>query len=195
MKTLTDWRSQTQPTDDGHLLWIGHRHHGTPSFYIGKRHHSAPAHVYTTHHGRPPVGKVTTHCRVPCCVLPEHLLDYNDRQELYRANAEKRLRPRASGFCANGHRWEDNAEYQRGGQRNCNACRSGQAPVLNDLAVEFALAGVPEELARPDELEAVRRAICIAGLTHAQAAPLVGRSPRTVSRWAKRHGWKKPALR
>lgn len=189
----TDWRTNTQPTDDGHLIWTALRHNGTPTLVAGKRRHSAPAYVYTTHHGRPPVGKVTTSCRILGCVEPTHLLDYNDRQELYQLLAAKRFKSNRQ-TCGNGHAWSENGAFERTGQRRCDACRAGQTADVSDLAVQFALAGTPEELTRLEELEVVRRAICITGATHEQVAPLIGRSPRTVTRWARKHGWKKPAL-
>jgi hypothetical protein len=190
---IGDWRASCTPTDDGHLLWTGHRNHGTPSLIIGRRKYSVPAHVYAQIHHRKPTGHVTTTCRIPDCVLPEHLVDADDRQIIHQAAAAAMGRPTTEGHCAKGHAWVEWAYFGSDGRRSCWACRTGQPEVVNDLAIEFALAGCPEDLARPDALETVRRAICVRGLTHVQAAALVERSPRTIARWARAYGWRKKA--
>lgn len=187
-----DWRAYTRTTDDGHLMWTGRRHSTTPMIYIGKQRISVPAHVYTETRRRPPIGRVLTTCRVLDCVLPEHLTDAEDRQRANRATGERLGLATLEGACPKGHLWADWAVINADGRRRCQACRHGMPLTLDPFAIEFALAGCPEDLSRPDAMETVRRAICVRGLTHAQAARLVERSPRTVTRWAVANGWRRP---
>jgi hypothetical protein len=190
---MDDWRTHTQHTDDGHLLWTGMLRRGVPSLYHGSRHHrSASVVIYTEHHQRPPHGPVTNTCRIKHCVQPEHLVDYNDRQRIYRQYAEEQGMATTDGYCDRGHPWADSAVFEARGHRFCGACANGEPPVVNEIGISLVLAGCPEVLSRRDRQEAVRHLICRAGKTHEQVAPLVGVSPRTVTRWAVRHGWRKP---
>lgn len=185
-----DWRTHVHPEGE-HLIWAGPRQNTTPSLYIRYRRIAVRQFIYAEHHGRRASGCVTTSCDTRDCVKPEHLLDFEDRQARYLHVAEEVGRATTDGYCALGHPWTA-AVFDRDGRRCCWDCRCGEPPVVKGLAVELALAGCPDDLAKPDELEVVRRAICVKGYTHKQAAALVERSPRTVTRWAVRHGWRKP---
>ena len=189
----TDLTSRTRPTNDGHLLWTGATHEGAPVFHIGgKRYRSAAALVYSQHHQRPPVGRVTSTCDRKGCVLPAHLADQDERQEAYRRIAEERGKPTIYGYCNQGHAWADSAVFCADGTRGCRDCRRRSPAVSNTVGIELTLAGRPEELSRLDQLEAARRLICNRGASHDQTARLVGRSSRTVTRWAVQNKWKKP---
>jgi hypothetical protein len=185
-----DWGTRIQATDDGHLLWTGLTHKGTP-ILTNNHHRSIRRDAYAQHHGRTPVGPVRATCEHQLCMRGDHLSDQNDRQRAYQQVAEHRGLPTRSGYCNNGHPWADTAVFQADGRRRCDSCIHGEPPVDHSVSIEITITGRPEELPRRDQMEAVRRLICHRGATHEQVAHLVGRSPRTVSRWAARYGWRK----
>jgi hypothetical protein len=184
----------TQPTSDGHLLWTGPvRTDGGPIIYLTqKRHRSVLIIAFTADRHREPVGKVKSTCHVPLCIAPAHLADHPERQAAYIKVAEANGMATDEGYCEKGHAWAEHARFVPGGYRSCEACRLGHPPIRHGISIELALDGILEDLSRHDEHETVRRAICERGATHKQAAHLISRSPRTVSRWASRHQWRKP---
>jgi len=69
------WR-RTQPTEDGHLEWAGHRNSkGTATLHWGKDVYSARRIAYRIRTGRDPIGYAHTTCNHPGCMLPAHVDD------------------------------------------------------------------------------------------------------------------------
>lgn len=185
-----DWRDYTQTTEDGHLMWTGRVHKTTP---VGTdRHRSIRPLAYQQQKGHAPVGLVRSICGHVLCLQGEHLTDREERQSIYRARAEARGLATTDGYCPHGHVWEENAVFLPGGWRTCRGCRRGTDPDDHSVSLEIVLSGRPELLPRTLQLEAAQLLICRQGATHQRVAELVGRSPRTVSRWASVNGWRKP---
>lgn len=80
------WR-RTQPTDDGHLLWTGHRNNnGVPCLRHGGRGLSAYRIAFRIKHGRDPIGHVKSGCGVEGCVHPRCVEDRPTREANRRAD-------------------------------------------------------------------------------------------------------------
>lgn len=186
-----DWRAQTQATDGGHLLWTGRLNNGCPIILRNWTKHSVRAHIYQEHHGRPPVNHPMPICRIRMCVTPEHLADYDDRQEIYRAHA-LRLDPSAlDGWCRLGHAWAGHARFDPSGARRCLGCRDGVEPDLDEAAVEDVAMGAVLTLNRPERLEAVR-VLTMRNASANAIARRIGVTPRTVTRWRAQNEWRRP---
>lgn len=69
------WR-RTQPTDDGHLHWDGHRtSNSTPGIHWNGAMHSALRIAYRIRTGHDPEGYAHVTCQHPGCVAPQHVDD------------------------------------------------------------------------------------------------------------------------
>jgi DNA-binding CsgD family transcriptional regulator len=69
------WR-RTQPTEDGHLNWDGHRtNKGTPAIRWNGALHSALRVAYLIRTGHDPEGYAHVTCEHPGCVAPQHVDD------------------------------------------------------------------------------------------------------------------------
>jgi hypothetical protein len=69
------WR-RVQPTEDGHLLWTGHRaSRGAATFRHGGRHYTACTVAFRIRHGRDPEGRAQTMCDKRGCVSPHCVAD------------------------------------------------------------------------------------------------------------------------
>lgn len=81
------WWANTQPTDDGHLLWTASTARGascgSPVLHYGARTHAANRIAYRIHNGREPLGTVRATCEQRGCVLPAHVDDTSGRQRLH----------------------------------------------------------------------------------------------------------------
>jgi hypothetical protein len=67
---------RTQPREDGHLEWTGHRSpHGLPLLRTGGKLETAYRVAFRIRHGREPQGHVKPGCGVDDCVAPDHVED------------------------------------------------------------------------------------------------------------------------
>lgn len=76
------WAAATEPTDDGHLRWIGTHRDTQPQIRANGRTVSARRAAFEHLHGRPAKGPVWPGCGWGPCVKPEHLEDRPMRDQL-----------------------------------------------------------------------------------------------------------------
>lgn len=125
-RTLEEkWRSFTEPTDDGHLLWTGRTASGSgsPIFKHHERDHSALKVAFTIRTGREPDGYAKAACDRPGCVLPEHVDDTAIRTRDRAALAALTGRWHRQDTCRRaGHDLAEHGRYLPNGTRYCAAC-------------------------------------------------------------------------
>jgi Trp operon repressor len=76
------WSARTEPTDDGHVRWVGRERGDRPVMRHEGRDRSARRAVFEHLHSREAVGPVLPGCGWRPCVKPEHLEDEPMRQQL-----------------------------------------------------------------------------------------------------------------
>lgn len=82
-------RAHAEPSDDGHVRWIGpaYSKRGAPYVLFRGRRIVAGRVAFEAHHGRPPVGYVRSSCGTDGCLAGSHLTDRPMREANERADA------------------------------------------------------------------------------------------------------------